>query len=312
MNTQHNSKADLIARFRHFNRFYTNTLGLLRRRLLESRLGLAEARTLFEICKAPGCSAVTLSGMLCMDRSQLSRIITKLHTSGLIERDSKPSGRKAVPLHPTAKGINVLNAVDTAATAHAAALLRHLDDAAAERLSAALNEVTNLLSPPTSPEQSVTIRPAQSGDMAWIIDRHAALYEREHGFDADFERYVLLGLAAYVQLTDPHRSGLFIAEEAGHRLGSVGIVETEANMAQLRWLLVTPEARGKGVGRALVQQACTFAAEHKYARMFLWTLACLTPARDLYTSFGFQLMETKEGCMGGQAMIEERWELQLN
>jgi DNA-binding MarR family transcriptional regulator/GNAT superfamily N-acetyltransferase len=325
------SRTALIDRFRRFNRFYTNIIGVLRRRLHDSPLRLAEARTLFEIRNAPGISAVALSGMLHMDRSQLSRILTRLHKTGLIQRDSAPAGRKAVPLHPTPKGIGILDDVDAAANAHAAALLRHLDDEAATRLDAALAEVEALLAPQAgcngrdrlegrgsqkSRENSFSLRPARSGDMAWIIDRHVRLYGAEHGFDADFERYVLLSLAAYTQLPDSLRSGLFLAETQGRRLGSVGIVQAQGNpaqenMAQLRWLLVTPEARGKGVGRALVQHACDFSAEHGYAGIFLWTLDFLAPARRLYASFGFRLSETKPGLMGGQSIVEERWERRL-
>ncbi|MGE4291929.1 MAG: GNAT family N-acetyltransferase [Desulfovibrio sp.] len=304
-------RAALIKRFRRFNRFYTRTIGLLNRRLNNGPLNLAEARTLFEIRRTPCISAGVLAEMLDMDRGQLSRILSKLQTSGLIERDSAPSGRKAVPLQPTPQGIALLENVETAADSHAAALLRQLDAEQGERLGSALEEVERLLAATPPPEDGFALRPPRSGDMAWIMERHARLYGREHGFDADFERYVLLGLAAFAQLPDPQRSGLFLAESQGRRLGSVGIVEASDNMAQLRWLLVTPEARGKGVGRALVAHACAFAAEQGYAGIILWTLSSLAPARALYQSLGFKLTESRPGTMGGRVVTEERWEHRL-
>lgn len=299
-----------IAHFRRFNRFYTNTLGLLSRRLLDSPLGLAEARVLYELRETPGIFAVTLSASLGMDRGQLSRIISRLHRAGYIERDSSPSGRKGVPLNPAPAGLNLLDELDQAANEHAASLLGHLDGPASDNLTSALNTVERLLAP-RCPQADLIIRPARSGDMAWIIDRHVALYEREYGFDMDFEGYVLLGLAAYLELPDKSRSRIFIAEQCGNRLGSVAIVENENNQAQLRWLLVSPKARGKGVGRKLIREAIGFATTKRYASIFLWTLSFLTPARKLYESFNFDLIEAKKSNMGGKQLTEERWNVSL-
>lgn len=307
---------DHITRFRRFNRFYTNTLGLLRRRLLDSPLGLAEARVLFEIRQTPGIHAVALARSLGMDRGQLSRIIAKLHRSGHIARSTAPSGRKGVPLHPARAGLKLLEEIDAAADRQAQQLLGHLDGPAADALTAALDTAHRLLAPCGSDateggESPVIIRTAESGDLAWIIDRHAALYQSEHGFNADFEKYVLLGLAAYLELPDPSRSRIFIAERAGQRLGSVAVVQSAAARGQLRWLLVTPQARGLGTGRALVRQALEFAADAGYGAIFLWTLSFLKPARRLYESFGFTLAESKQSTMGGTSLTEERWELVL-
>ncbi len=156
----------------------------------------------------------------------------------------------------------------------------------------------------------ILIRPARPGDMGWVIQRHALIYASEWGFGPEFERYVLLGLAASLQ-SRSGRKGLWIAEREGEALGSVGVVEATANQAQLRWLLVEPAARGLGLGRALVEQALAHCREHGFASVFLWTLRALEPARRLYASLDFSLAEEKPGLMGGQPHVEERWELRL-
>ena len=152
----------------------------------------------------------------------------------------------------------------------------------------------------------VVIREARPGDMGRVIERHAALYGQSHGFDADFEKYVLLGMADWLRSGDGG-GALWVAEAGGVFLGSVAVVRAGDGRAQLRWLLVEPEARGRGVGRLLVERAVSFACEEGCDELFLWTLDFLAPARSLYRSAGFELAESVPGAMGGKPCVEERW-----
>jgi len=308
------TSGDIIQAFRRFNRFYTRLLGLFNRHLLGTPLSLAEARTLFEIAASPGVSAAALSRGLGMDRGQLSRILSRLLKQALIERRGSPAGRKALPLHPTPMGRRILRALETAADSQAAKLIGALDERKSIRLQAALSEVEALLEAgnrvPLPEPFDIRLREAATGDLGWIVTRHAEIYEREYGFTQEFETYVLLGLAEYVK---KGRSGsrVWIAEHGKAAVGSIGIVELPRNRSQLRWLLVEPHARGLGVGRKLVDRAVSFCRKRNYRQVHLWTLKDLIAARALYASFGFELTEEKKGIMGGCPMIEECWTLTL-
>jgi len=305
---------ETIQAFRRFNRFYTRLLGLFNRHLLGTPLSLAEARTLFEINVSPGVSAAALSRGLGMDRGQLSRILSRLLKQDLIERRGSPAGRKALPLYPTPQGRRILKALETAADIQAAKLIGALDERKSTRLQAALSEVEALLEAQNResvPDQSdIRLREVATGDLGWIVTRHAEVYEREFGFTQEFETYVLLGLAEYVK-KDRSGSRVWIAEHGSAAVGSIGIVELPRSRSQLRWLLVEPHARGLGVGRKLVDRAVSFCRKQKYHQVLLWTLKDLTAARTLYASFGFELTEEKKGIMGGRPMIEECWTLTL-
>jgi GNAT superfamily N-acetyltransferase len=157
----------------------------------------------------------------------------------------------------------------------------------------------------------IHIREAGSADLGRIITRHAELYGREQGFGDDFALYVLKGLAEYAD-KDPSRSRVWIAEADGVWAGSMGVVEASPERAQLRWLLVEPEARGLGLGKKLFLHALEFCREHGYSEAFLWTVDALKPARAMYAALGFSLAETKQGEMGGVPVTEELWRLELD
>jgi GNAT superfamily N-acetyltransferase len=128
------------------------------------------------------------------------------------------------------------------------------------------------------PQDSVTIRTVlKPGDLGWIVQEHGTSYAAEYGFDVTFEAYVAGPLAEFVRRASP-RERIWIAELPGRLAGCVAIVAAAADVAQLRWFLVTPGARGAGCGKRLLAEAIAFCKEHGYRSAFLWTVSALTAA----------------------------------
>jgi GNAT superfamily N-acetyltransferase len=128
------------------------------------------------------------------------------------------------------------------------------------------------------------------GDLGWVIQAHGELYAAEYGFDARFEALVAQIVAGYAAGHDPKRENAWIAEVDGLRAGCVFCVDAEEDdTAILRVLLVTPAARGLGLGGALVDTCLAFARRAGYRRMRLWTTDPLVAARHIYLSRGFKL-----------------------
>ncbi len=75
---------NVIEDIRHFNRFYTNILGVLDRHVLDTGYSLTEARIIIEIGMMEQCIANNLVDILEIDRSYMSRIIAKLCKDGLL------------------------------------------------------------------------------------------------------------------------------------------------------------------------------------------------------------------------------------
>jgi GNAT superfamily N-acetyltransferase len=150
-----------------------------------------------------------------------------------------------------------------------------------------------------------TLRP---GDLGTIVHLHGTLYAREYGFDASFEAYVAGPLSELV-LRGSSRERLWIAERDGKFLGCVAIVDASDDIAQLRFYLVVPEARGTGIGRRLLEEAVAFARDEGYVSIFLWTVSALEAAAHLYRAAGFVKVEEVPGTPWGVPVVEEKYVL---
>jgi GNAT superfamily N-acetyltransferase len=147
------------------------------------------------------------------------------------------------------------------------------------------------------------------GDLAAIIGLHGLLYDREYGFDIRFEAHVAepLGRAVRRGLTEQER--IWLVEHGGELVGTIAIVEESSGTAQLRWFLVAPEARGKGLGRRLLDQAIAFSRDAGYEKIILWTVSALTDAARLYRKAGFRKVEEHPGRPWGRDVVEETYEM---
>ncbi len=148
------------------------------------------------------------------------------------------------------------------------------------------------------------------GDMGYIIYLHGTLYAKEHGFDHTFEPYVAEPLSQFVR-SPSERNRIWIAETHGKIVGTIAIVSVSKEKSQLRWLLVHPDARGKGLGKKMLQEAIGFCKQNQYKSVFLWTISELATATNLYKSAGFVKTEEKTHYLWGVTVTEEQYELNL-
>ena len=102
-----------------------------------------------------------------------------------------------------------------------------------------------------------------------------------------------------------------MAELDGERVGCVFCVATDETTAKLRILLVSPPARGRGVGAALVQTCVEFARDAEFERITLWTNDVLVSARRIYEAAGFVLTDAEPHHSFGRDLVGQHWSLQL-
>ncbi len=300
---------------RSFNRFYTNVIGALD---YSSRLyapyTLTEARVLYELAHSTRTDAADLRAQLTLDAGYLSRILNKFEQDGLIGRapSDRDPRRRRVTL--TARGREAANLLNERATEAIGSLLATVPAADRPRLTEALHTVRSLLSDGRPPRrEDVVLREPGPGDLGWIVQRNAALYAAEYGFNTDYEGLVARIVADFAEDHDPHLERVWIAELDGRPVGGVMCVRDDApGTARLRLLLVEPDARGLGIGDRLVTAVIGFAREVGYRDIVLWTNDILAAARRVYLRHGFVLAAEKPHRSFGKDLISQDWRLDLH
>ena len=303
--------ADTIADVRAFNRFYTRWVGALEQHHLGTSFSLAEVRVLYELAHRPGMIAREIIQQLGLDAGYLSRMLKRFEADGLIERQAAADGR-ASALRPTAAGLALFGELDRKAAERIGDAIAGLDDQERTQLTAAMGLITRLTSKrKRSSGADVVLREPRSGDFGWAIERHGVIYKTQFGWGTRFEGLVAELFGRFATSHDPDRERCWIAELDGARVGCVFVVRREPNVAQLRCLLVEPEARGNGVGAKLVDQSISFARSAGYERIMLWTNKGLDSARKIYESVGFQLVGEQAHEDFGVPLVGQNWEMAL-
>jgi GNAT superfamily N-acetyltransferase len=159
----------------------------------------------------------------------------------------------------------------------------------------------------------VVLRDPRPGDMGWVVQQHGEIYAREYGYNDEFEGLVAGIAAEYIRKFDPACEKGWIAEIDGERVGSVFVVRQSATVAKLRLLILTPGARGMGLGGRLVDECIAFARGKGYRKIVLWTNGQLEAARTIYRSRGFRCLSTEPlHAYGLTSLTSETWELKLS
>ncbi|TQN35690.1 ribosomal protein S18 acetylase RimI-like enzyme [Blastococcus colisei] len=109
-----------------------------------------------------------------------------------------------------------------------------------------------------------------------------------------------VGVEAFRPLAETaKREGLFdeqvwVAELDGEVVGFVAYAH-----AEVTWMYVHPESQQRGVGRALLRHALAHADDLGGEGYVTVTVLDGNPARKLYESEGFRLVETRRGGLAG-------------
>ncbi|MGA5040935.1 GNAT family N-acetyltransferase [Streptomyces capoamus] len=145
-----------------------------------------------------------------------------------------------------------------------------------------------------------TARPADEEDLA-VLDRatwstlHAVAPRPQPPYPPFFD--------------ERHRPEDFLVAEAGRRLlGYIRLVPptplpSNAHVLAVQGFAVAEEARGRGVGRALIRAAVAEARRRGARRLTLRVLGHNTPARALYASEGFAV----EGVLPQEFLLDGRY-----
>ncbi|HEY8543817.1 MAG TPA: bifunctional helix-turn-helix transcriptional regulator/GNAT family N-acetyltransferase [Acidimicrobiales bacterium] len=302
---------DLVATVRSFSRSYTSWIGVLDEGLLDTPYSLTESRVLYELHQRDATDVTDLRRSIGVDAGYLSRILARFTTDGMVERRrSEADGRRQV-VRLTAQGRAAAQLLDDRSREQLEDLLAGFDAEQQRQLATAMTTIEQILA--GGRPDPVRLRPMVSGDYGWVVQRHGLLYAREYRWNETFEGLVARVVAEFVDQheADPKRVAAWVAEVDGRPVGSIFCMRKDDATAQLRLLLVEPEARGLGVGTRLVDECIRFARAAGYRELVLWTNDVLVEARRIYERAGFELVDEERHHSFGHDLVGQTWRLAL-
>ena len=147
---------------------------------------------------------------------------------------------------------------------------------------------------------AITIKKIQPEDNAAV----AVLIRKvlvEHDAPKVGTAYADTSLDRLSEVYTAERSVYFVVEKEGKIIGCAGIAPLEngdITICELQKMYFLPEARGLGLGAALIQQCLDAAVQFGFTKCYLETLPNMEAAQKLYTKFGFTYLDAPLGCTG--------------
>jgi DNA-binding MarR family transcriptional regulator/GNAT superfamily N-acetyltransferase len=304
-----------VREIREFNRFYTNLIGALDySRHLHTPFTLTEARVLYELAHSRRTDAADLRAALSLDAGHLSRMLAGFEQKQLVTRGPSEKDARRQRIELTARGREAASLLEERSQEAVGSLVGRIAPDDRPRLTAAMRTVQDILRDGRRGDSAdrVTLRGSRPGDLGWVVERNAAVYAEEFGWNEEYEALVARIVADFAATHDAEREAVWIAELDGHRAGCVFCVRDEApGTARLRLLLVDPAARGHGIGRQLVDTCISFARSADYTELVLWTNDVLADARSIYQRAGFELVDSRPHHSFGKDLVGQDWRLTL-
>ena len=142
-----------------------------------------------------------------------------------------------------------------------------------------------------------TIQPSDNQALAVIIRNALA----EFGANKPGTVYYDATTDALYELFQKQGSIYYVASENNQLIGGAGIYPTAglpADTCELVKMYLAPAARGKGIGKMLIEKALQFASDTGYRKVYIETMPELRKAMSVYEKFGFRYLDGPMGNTG--------------
>lgn len=135
----------MLTEMRRFNRFYTNILGVLDKHILGTGYSFAEARVIIEIGIQGESIANNLVDTLTIDRSYMSRIVSKLTREGLLMKVDSAADSRVSLIRLTEKGQELYSELNERSDQQIVKLMQGLDEEEIREVYASMMNIQDKL-----------------------------------------------------------------------------------------------------------------------------------------------------------------------
>jgi len=290
-------------------------LGFMNATIAATDWSPSAVHSLLEIASGNACTAAQLVRILGLEKSSVSRMLSKLLAAGEICEVASAQDARVKQLQLTPKGVETVAAIHRYGAMRVADALEHLHPEEQQQVASGLLAYARALEKcrgvePAEPHSRLEIvtgyRPGMIGRIA---EMHGRYYAEHYQFGYFFEAKVAAGLAEFAGRLEQADNQIWLAMDKGVIVGSVAIDGQDLgdNQAHLRWFILDESCQGSGVGNRLLTEAMRFCDQRGFRATQLWTFSGLNAARRLYERFGFTLTNEWQGDQWGATMTEQQF-----
>jgi putative acetyltransferase len=141
------------------------------------------------------------------------------------------------------------------------------------------------------------IRPSDNQELAKIVRDTLSEFGANHPGTVFFDP----STDTLYELFRKERSVYFVAELDNRIVGGGGIFPTEGlpeKTCELVKMYLLPEARGKGIGKSIIEQCLVTAKELGFEQIYIESMPELKLALKIYEKFGFSYLSAPLGNSG--------------
>ncbi|SIT72054.1 MarR family winged helix-turn-helix transcriptional regulator [Edaphobacillus lindanitolerans] len=136
-----------VEEIKHFNRFYTNVMGILNLYNDEVNYSATEAMVLYKIKNTEDCTAAYLSESFGMDKGYISRILKRFEKDQLIDKTPSEQDRRLLYIKLTKEGGEVLDYLAGRASDRVRDLISDCPEEDVEELIGSMKRIEQILRP---------------------------------------------------------------------------------------------------------------------------------------------------------------------
>ncbi len=134
-----------IETIRHFNRKYTQQLGILQKNVFNSEISWAEARILMDVEYMKNPTPMKIAINLDLDKSYVSRVINKLNNLKYIEKKDTKKDKRTKLLYLTNTGKQVVEQLNINSDKQIQLIIDNLSNEEQESFYQSINTLNQLL-----------------------------------------------------------------------------------------------------------------------------------------------------------------------
>jgi len=277
-------RKDQIDVVRRFNRAITQRVGALDDAYLSRGRSLGLSRLLWEI-EPTGSEVRQLRARLGLDSGYFSRQLRRLEADGLVTTDADDSDGRVRRVQLTRNGLAERAVLESSSDELAASMLEALTESQRDRLIGAMIDVERLI---LASQVRVQIVDPRDRDSQHCLRSY--FEELGRRFDTGFDPAQSIS-ASDEEMTLPNGL-LLVANLLGSPVGCGALkFHPDARIAEVKRMWTSPDVRGLGLGRRLLERLAAEAEARGMMILRLETNRSLTEARHLYETAGFAEVE---------------------